>query len=692
MRSADAVSRAPRLAPRLLAATLALALGGCNLPTSRILPPQAEPELLKLAADDAPATFDARDLGLREIRAIAPLPDGGALVATEDGLWRYRASGQADLLSAEQNRYAALIPDGQGGFLAFNHRVTIRKAPTEVYRLTAEGVATRIATFPDHTFIRAVAPGPDGAVRALVMIDRREGVAGFLVGLEAAVWEARAGAEPTKLRDLAPEDAQAIAVPNDEQATGIDAAGRFVLATGLRRFVERREITIGIGLGPLPTAAEPAVPRPTAVAVRLDPLAGIAEPVEVAGHRIAVDGQGNVFGLDAETGALAVRLADGEERTLLDTLPGPTFPRDPGQELLLRAALGPGGAAFLAPELPPVSGDGLRVALAPKTQTLMRVEGGAATFVMGAVGGQQGTPRAGAFDLITPADGVPSFMQHSAVGPDGRIALVEEAHRTVRVVEPGKAIRKITWPEGHDVQALSLAAGGVPWIAYSDDRGVPAPFPANLFGGKDHDDHVYLGRLAADGTIERRATLVEKRYNATIDRLVVRPDGSAFAVRVTFRENDGPDILHIAKAGVVRSIWAPGDKRRSENHGNLHTPGVSLGLAPDGSVEIVAGTQRARVPVGASTAEDLPDLSVNGAHPAVDPAGRLHLVTAGPTITRVADGAEPVNVLEGLFNPSSLTYRLQALDHIGFDAMGHLYLVDRRQQRLFRVPASRLPS
>ena len=278
------------------------------------------------------------------------------------------------------------------------------------------------------------------------------------------------------------------------------------------------------------------------------------------------------------------------------------------------------------------------------------------------------------------------------MAPDGRIAMVEPDHRVVRVLDPGKALKKITWPAEHGVSALALAAGGVPWVVYRDQRAVPAPFPANVFGGKDYDERTYLGKLAADGTIERRATLLEKSWEGTFDELVVRPDGSAFAVMINFRGDERRSVLYISKAGAVKAIWSPGEGRASSGFGNnLHTPACSLGLAPDGAVEIVAGTQHARVAPGKTTAEDLPDLPFNGAYPAVDPAGRLHLAAEGPTIKRVVEGGEPVDVLAGLFDPASLSYRLQTLDRIGFDEDGHLFLADRRQQRLFRIPATRLP-
>lgn len=683
-----------RLVPALLA--LALATSACQLPNQKYVRPVAQVELRKLAADDASTTFDALDLGLPEIRAIAPLPDGGALLATEGGLWRWKADGTAALVAPDQKRFAALVPDGKDGFLAFHLRSHVRREPCEVWRVAADGTATRIAAFTQGTFVRAVAAGPDGAIRAIVMIDRRTGGGGQLTALEGAIWEARPGAEPTKLRDLPAEAAEAIGVPEDEQAAGVDAQGRFVVATGMRRYAKQQPdgtiaIEIGFDAGPMPTAATPMVAPPTALAVRVDPATGEVAPLEVDGHRAAIDGNGNVFGLDAQSGLLAVRGADDEPRTLLEALPGVAFPRAPGDELAIRAALGTDGTAFLAPELPfgPVSGV-KRPSMAPKATTLVRIQAGAAETVMGVEGGQHGERRAGAFDLLEPVAEGTYFMDLQAVAPDGRVAVADRDNRLVRVVDAGKSIKTITWPERHYVSALALATGGVPWIAYRDGTDVPAPFPANVFGHKDQDQRLYLGKLNADGSIDRRATLVEKSYDATIDRLAVRPDGSAFAIRIDFRGDDRRQLLHVTKGGAVREIWEPGDGRVSDPYGNLNIPGCSMGLAPDGALELVAGTQHARVAAGKSTAEALPDLPVNGAHPAVDPAGRLHLVTEGPTVTRLADGAEPVDVLAGLFDPASLSYRVQALDQIGFDGAGNLFLADKRQQRLFRVPAARL--
>jgi len=46
----------------------------------------------------------------------------------------------------------------------------------------------------------------------------------------------------------------------------------------------------------------------------------------------------------------------------------------------------------------------------------------------------------------------------------------------------------------------------------------------------------------------------------------------------------------------------------------------------------------------------------------VDPAGRLHVVTKGPTLTRVNEDGTATDVLAALFSPSSLDYRLMTLD------------------------------
>lgn len=676
-----------------LVLALALVASACQLPNSRYLPPQANVKLRALAADDVAAAFDPLELGLPDIHAVAALPDGGALLATEGGIWRYMANGEAKLLTSDEVRFAALVPDGKGAFLAFNRNSLVRQRPAEVSRVDAEGKATLVASFGEGRVVRAVAPGPAGSIRALILIVRRSSGADQLEGIEASVWEAQPGAEPTKLRDLSAEDAQAIGVPSDEQATGVDADGRFVLATGKRRYVGEDDIIIGIGLGPQPQAAVPVVPLPTALVVRLDPLAGGVEALEADGNRVAIDGQGNRFGLDALSGALTVREGDQEPVTLLDQLPGPSFPRGASDELAIRAALGADGVAFLAPEMGVLGSDGLRQpAYAPNATTLMRIADGAATRVMGAVGGQQAKPKPGAFDLIEPPVQGTHFMWYSAIGLDGRIALSETEYRTVRVVQPGKSIKLYTWPERHSLSALALGADGVPWIAYTDQRDVPAGFPAGLFGAKDRDTRIYLGRLLADGTIERKATLLdEKFFAANVKRLVVRANGSAFFTREETQENPVRELMYAATDGAVRKLWTVGAGRRSDQNGNYNIPGCSLGLAQDGALEIVAGTQHARVAAGSTLVEELPDLPVNGAYPAVDAAGRLHVVTAGPTLTRIGEGEEKQDVLAGLFAPSSLDYRLGTLDAAGFDGESNLYLVDRRQQRLFRVPAGKLP-
>ena len=87
-----------------------LALGACQLVGSPRVEAPAVVKLRPLAADDVATAFDPLELGLPDIHAVAALPDGGALLATEGGLWRYQADGEAKQLSTftyNQSRFAA---------------------------------------------------------------------------------------------------------------------------------------------------------------------------------------------------------------------------------------------------------------------------------------------------------------------------------------------------------------------------------------------------------------------------------------------------------------------------------------------------------------------------------------------------------------------------------------------------------